>query len=59
MCPKMPILREKNENFSNFEATFPRSGNVANAACQVVSDSKFNVEQDALVHFVQKGRKMP
>ena len=32
---------------------------VAKPACQVDSDSKFNVDYDALVYFAQKRREMP
>ena len=33
--------------------------NAVNAACEVVSDSKFKVEHDALIYYAQKGQKMP
>ena len=34
-------------------------GGVSTTACQVVSDSKFNVEHDAHIYFAQKAREMP
>ena len=37
----------------------PNSANDAYTACQVVSDSKLNVEHDTHIHFVQKLREMP
>ena len=44
---------KKKTKFSIFGA------NVAKPACQVDSDSKFNVDYDALVYFAQKRREMP
>ena len=56
---KWPKIQRKKTKFPNFGATFRRSRNVAKPACQVDSDSKFNVDYDALVYFAQKRREMP
>ena len=52
-------MTKNSPKIPNFAAAFRRSRNGAQTACQLVSDSKLNVEHDAHIYFAQNLQEMP